>query len=394
MPKGQVIKLDFITYQDDVTGAEIIRLTPPDVICHRNYFYQKCFLDGGRKLIFGGAFETNWNYYLLDLDSQTATQLTEGSGDNTFGGFLSPDEKFLFYVKNERALMKLCLSTLQEVAVYQVPEEWVGYGTWVANSDCTKLVGIEIQRDQWRPISDWNIFREFYLTNPSCRLIRIDLTSGESTVLLRDNQWLGHPIYRPYDDNTVAFCHEGPLDMVDARMWLMDEDGSNIRKVKQPESGESYTHEFWVPDGSALIYVTYVKGSPQRFLCRYSPVADRDEKLIAMPACSHLMSNFDGSLIVGDGAGVPIDIADNKGYGSDNDPFLYLFDVRRKTAHRVAQHSSSWRVLEGDRQVTHPHPSFTPDEKSILYTSDVDGLPALYIAAIPDDVLDALAQPL
>ena len=42
----------------------------------------------------------------------------------------------------------------------------------------------------------------------------------------------GTPIYRPFDDHTVAFCHEGPHDLVDARMWLVNEDGSHVRKVK------------------------------------------------------------------------------------------------------------------------------------------------------------------
>lgn len=73
-------------------------------------------------------------------------QLTEGAGDNTFGGFLSPDDKSLYYVKNDRTLLEVNLTTLQEREVYRVADDWVGYGTWVANSDCTKLVGIEIAK--------------------------------------------------------------------------------------------------------------------------------------------------------------------------------------------------------------------------------------------------------
>jgi oligogalacturonide lyase len=55
-------------------------MTPPHIICHRNYFYQKCFTRDGSKLIFGGAFEGHWNYYLLDIEKQQATQLTDGRG--------------------------------------------------------------------------------------------------------------------------------------------------------------------------------------------------------------------------------------------------------------------------------------------------------------------------
>jgi oligogalacturonide lyase len=40
-------------------------------------------------------------------------------------------------------------------------------------------------------------------------------------------------------------------------------------------------------------------------------------------------------------------------------------------------------VYRDNRQVTHPHPSFTPDEQHVLYTSDFEGEPAIYIAEIP-----------
>ncbi|EKN6272368.1 oligogalacturonate lyase [Yersinia enterocolitica] len=386
MAKGKQIPLTFHTYQDASTGAQVTRLTPPDVTCHRNYFYQKCFTRDGSKLLFGGAFDGPWNYYLLDLNTQVATQLTEGRGDNTFGGFLSPDDDALFYVKDGRNLMRVDLATLEENVVYQVPDEWVGYGTWVTNSDCTKLVGIEIKREDWVPLTDWKKFHEFYFTKPCCRLMRVDLKTGESTVILQENQWLGHPIYRPYDDNTVAFCHEGPHDLVDARMWLINEDGTNMRKVKTHAEGESCTHEFWVPDGSELVYVSYLKGSPDRFIYSADPETLENRQLTSMPACSHLMSNYDGSLMVGDGSDAPVDVQDDSGYKIENDPFLYVFNMKNGTQHRVARHDTSWKVFEGDRQVTHPHPSFTPDDKQILFTSDVHGKPALYLATLPESV--------
>jgi oligogalacturonide lyase len=90
----------------------------PHVICHRNYFYQKCFTRDGSKLIFGGGFEGHWNYYLLDIAAQQATQLTDGPGDNTFGGFLSADDRTLWYVKNNQQLRRVDLATREEQVVY------------------------------------------------------------------------------------------------------------------------------------------------------------------------------------------------------------------------------------------------------------------------------------
>ncbi|MBS1156892.1 MAG: ogl [Proteobacteria bacterium] len=383
MAKGDKIHLNFQDFIDKETGARVTRLTPVDVTCHRNYFYQKCFTNDGNKLLFGGWFDNDWNCYLLDLKAQEAIQLTEGSGDNTFGCFLSPDDKYLYYVKNERQLKRVKLDTQEEETIYTVPELWKGYGTWVANSACTKLVGIEMFDADYIPLTDWTKFAEQYHKQPRSRLICIDIASGKADVLLDEKCWMGHPIYRPFDDNTVAFCHEGPHDLVDARMWLINEDGSNKRKVKAHAEGEACTHEFWVPDGSKMIYVSFVKGHKERWIRAADPVTLEDKEIMTMPHCSHLMSNYDGTLLVGDGCNTPVDVSDTSAHKVENDPFIYVFDVAAKTCKPVVSHNSSWKVYRNNRQVTHPHPSFTPDDKRVLFTSDFEGEPALYLADLP-----------
>lgn len=378
MSKSTLRQLAFQVQTDPDTGARVTRLTPEDVTCHRNYFYQKCFTHDGRKLVFGGEFGpgTDWNYHLLDLDTQTALQLTDQPGENTFGGFLSPDDQHLYFVRQQRQLVRLELATLKEAVVYVVPEGWVGYGTWVPNSACTKMVGIEIAAEDWFPLSDWQKFNEMFERQPRCRLFSIDLATGERRVILEQKGWLGHPQYRPFDDDTVAYCHEGPHDRIDARMWFINEDGTNRRCGKPHENGESCTHEFWVPDGSAMIYVSYLKDSPERWIRSLDPVTLADKPLTTMPPCSHLMSNHDGTLIVGDGCG---HAASGNNAMLTGDPYLHLFDLKAGTTRTLARHDSSWGVYKGDRQVTHPHPSFTPDEKQVLFSCDKRGEPGLFL---------------
>jgi oligogalacturonide lyase len=377
--------LKFQHSEDPDTGARVTRLTPPDVTCHRNYFYQKCFTNDGRRLVFGGEFGpgTDWHYHLLDLHSGDCLQLTDQPEENTFGGFLSPDDRHLYFVRAKRTLVRLALDTLQEEVAYVVPEGWVGYGTWVANSACTKMVGIEIRASDWFPLTDWQKFREMFFKRPRCRLIRIDLATGARETIHEVDCWLGHPQYRPFDDRTVAFCHEGNHDLVDARMWFIDEDGTNLRCGKRHAPGESCTHEFWVPDGSAMVYVSYLKGQPERWIRSLDPVTLKDRALAVMPPCSHLMSNHDGSLIVGDGCASPADVADHAGYAIEPDPYLHLFDLKAASERRIARHDSSWQVYKGDRQVTHPHPSFTPDERQVLFSCDKDREPGLFLAELP-----------
>jgi oligogalacturonide lyase len=383
MSKATLRPLTFQVEADPDTGARVTRLTPEDVTCHRNYFYQKCFTNDGRQLVFGGEFGPgpDWHYHLLDLDNQTALQLTDQPDENTFGGFLSPDDRHLYFVRQKRHLVRLALDTLQEEVVYVVPDGWVGYGTWVPNSACTKVVGIEIATEDWFPLSDWQKFNEMFERQPRCRLFSIDLATGARQVILEQKGWLGHPQYRPFDDRTVAYCHEGPHDRIDARMWFIDEDGTNRRCGKPHENGESCTHEFWVPDGSAMIYVSYLKDSPDRWIRSLDPVTLADRPLTQMPPCSHLMSNHDGTLIVGDGCG---HAAAGNNEMLTGDPYLHLFDLKAGTTRRLARHDSSWGVYKGDRQVTHPHPSFTPDDRQVLFSCDKRGEPGLFLVDLVD----------
>ena len=64
------------------------------------------------------------------------------------------------------------------------------------------------------------------------------------------------------------------------------------------------------------------------------------------------------------------------------DPFLHLFDLKRGTTRRLAHHDSSWGVYKNNRQVTHPHPSFSPDERQVLFSADGDGEPGLYLVSM------------
>lgn len=382
MSLGKTTDLNFTSTIDPKTGSTVTQLTPNGAICHRNYFYQKCFSDDGQQLLFAGNFDGAWNYHLMDMASQTATQLTQGTGDNTFGGFLTSNDKALIFVKNNKSLIRVDLATQEHHPLYEVEKGWVGYGTWVPNSDCTKVVGIEIKDTDYIELTDWKKFAEMYHTKPRCRLISINLTTGERTTIFEDNNWMGHPLYRPFDDNTVAFCHEGPHDLIKTRMWLVDENGNNLRKVYDQADNESCTHEFWVPDGSKMIFVSYLRGESDRFIYSVDPESLAFKRETQMPPCSHLMSNYDGSLVVGDGSDTPVDVADNSGHELVNDPNLYLFDLEAGSQRPICQHNTSWEVLDGSRQVNHPHPSFTPNEKAVLYGSDVNGTPAIFMATL------------
>jgi oligogalacturonide lyase len=385
MAKGDIRRLSFVEFNDSETGTRIIRLTPPDVINFRNYFYQKCFSKDGRFLLFGSDFDGLRNNWLLDLYTGESRQLTEGRGSSPHGAFLSADERSIYYVKLNSELRKVSLNTLEEEIVYRVPERWRGAGTWVPNSLCTKFAAMEqFDEDVVKDCTGWEKFQKQFRSPPRSRLISINGITGEAHTVVEQRVFMGHPMYRPHDDDTMGYCHEGPHDLVDSRMWLVNSDGSDARQVKRHRLGEACMHEFWVPDGSKLIYVSYSKSDKNRYICSADPESLENNIIMPMPTCSHLMSNYDGTLLVGDGAGHLEDVADQKSFNFQADPFLYLFDIRSRSAHKICRHGSSWREYKGNHQISHPHPSFTPDNKQVLFTSDFEGLPAIYLADLPN----------
>ena len=358
-----------------------MRLTPLGRIFHRNYFYQKCFLQGGTQLLIGGVEQGNWNYWLLDLEQCTLRQLTDGAGDNSFDGFITDDDSGLIFMRHNRQIVRVELDTLQEQVLYQLPAQWVSTSAWAPDSSGRKMIGMSLSAESYLPLHDWSDFQRQFHMNPTTRCEVIDLASGRSEQLFEEPRWLGHPGFRPGDTDTIMYCHEGPHDLIRNRIWLHQRQTGLSAPVSQDEE-ETFTHEFWVPDGSRIIFVSLHKETHQRHICQTLAGSTRSEKVMQMPACSHLMSNFDGSLLVGDGCGTPVDLTDEGGYATLTDPWLYLFKPGEKQTRRIVRHDTSWRVIDGQCQASHPHPSFSPDMRNVLYTSDREGLPAVYLADV------------
>jgi len=76
------------------------------------------------------------------------------------------------------------------------------------------------------------------------------------------------------------------MALIDARMWFVNEDGSNLRCGKEHDQGESCTHEFWVPDSSAMVFVSYLRGVQNVPCVPLDPVTLQTRVLTTMPPCS------------------------------------------------------------------------------------------------------------
>lgn len=389
MAIGSVIKNEFSSYIDPHTGVQVTRLTQPDHVSHHMYFYNKMTTKDGKKLLYCAQLNKVRQLYLMDLDTGDAVQLTQGEGLDDYSGLISEDDKYVFYLQ-QGAIWKLELSTLTRSCAYRIPEGYNG-GGWGMSDDNRYLALVETKQDtipERKEGEGWNFFAATCLAKPLCRIVYADLLEGTSHTVVEDRCWFGHAQIRPGDPDTIMFCHEGPYDLIDARLWLVQSDGSNYRCCKEQPSDLILTHEFWLPDGSKLAFVyRETTGEKEENIRMIDPDTMKEEIFMPCSPYAHFICDRANRYMVGDsqGSDVPIHLLSaqkEEDNGEIKNDFIYLIDVKKRQEKRLCYHGTSWRAVHGNPQDSHPHPCFTEDNKRVIFVSDREGLPCIYLVTV------------
>ncbi len=386
MAAGDKIYNNFITYIDENTGTEVMRLTDPTRVSHHMYFYNRMTTKDGSKLLYCTKIKEDRQLYLMDLKSGEALQLTEGEGLDDYGGVISADDKFIFY-QQKQGIFRLNLSTLEKELVYLVPEGYSG-GGWGMSEDNGYLAIVETKIDslpERQKGGNWDFFAITCQAKPHCRIVYVDLKTGGYHTVVEEDCWFGHAQIRPGDPNTILFCHEGPYDLIDARLWVVQSDGSNYRCLKEQPSDLIITHEFWIPDGSKIAYVyRETTGDKIENIRLINPDTMEEEILMPCSPYAHFICDKKYNYMVGDaqGSDVPIhllNLAENENDNEMKNDFIYLVDVGMKTERKLCYHGTSWSAVHGSPQDSHPHPCFTEDNRHVIFVSDREGKPCIYM---------------
>lgn len=388
MAIGDVIHNDFSTYVDEFTGARVERLTDPSVTCHHMYFYAHMTTADGRWLLYSPEIDGERQVFLMDLATGDATQLTEGTGVDDWGAEFTADERHVLYHQNE-AIWRLSLDDMSREEIYRTPEGWTGRDIGVSR-DAPALTIVEIKKDTMAAAiggKSWDFFKQNCLAKPLCRIRYVDLATGRAETVIEQRCWLGHSQIRPHDPETIMYCHEGPYDVIDARMWLVRRDGTGERCCREQPSDLILTHEFWEPDGKHLAYVyREMDGSGVEEIREIDPDTLEERTVMPCQTFAHCICDHAGRFFVGDAQGdtTPIhlqkeaDIEARRASGEVLNDFLYLIDPHRREEVRLAYHGTSWSARWGTPQDAHPHPCFTEDGRYVLFVTDRFGHPAIH----------------
>jgi len=369
MAKGRVWPAEWREYEDPTSGVAVRQLTDYKGHSHHLYFTNPGWWDGGRRLLFGSDRGNRSNLFSIDLETGEITQLTDLERDT---GFLSTcvnptrEEAYFWY---DGGIVALDLLSLELRTLWTMPD---GFRSSMLN--CT-ADGRYVCAGIFEDLSDririplryaYAGFGETWQAHPLSRIVRVDTDGGGGETVWEERTWIGHVNTSPTRPDILTFCHEGPWDKVDNRIWGLDLSTGEAWQIRPREGGESVGHEYWHADGE---YVGYHGRWPEgrRFFGRIR--YDNTDRLeVDFPhETGHIHSN-DFSLIVGDG------------YAGSRAVRIWQWNGEAFDGPRaLCEHRSSFHV-----QVVHVHPRFSPDGGCVVYTSDVAGYGNVYQAPVPD----------
>ena len=362
MGKGTVYPSESRTFYDRRTGTCIRQVTMASAQHHHPFFIIPAYDDTMQRLIFVSHRSGTPQIFAEERDTGELRQLTDRLDINEWSVHPSHNGKSVFFTAGTSG-WRLDLDALEEhelvnFAATEMREEGMvgaAMGTTALSHD-----------DKWWAVR-FNVGAE-------SALAIIDTETGENEIILRRDS-IGHLQFCPDDSDLLYYA--GPLT---DRVWVIHRDGTENRRLyaRNVEKNEWITHETWIPGRRELAFVDWQKG------VRSINVDTGVERQVTTFNAWHAICNTDGTLMVADTNFPDIGIQTFDPRDKIGDPKTLCYP----NASSLGEHwDGPFPYANGPVQVyapqhTHPHPSFSPDGKYIVFTSDRSGFAQIYEACL------------
>lgn len=374
---------ELATDTDETTGARVRQLTDSRAHDHHLYFTNSGWYDEGERLLFASDRTGRPNLFSVALESGEITQLTDLPADRDARTLRDHDTyhydgfPFLFtsvnptrheaYFWHGDYLAAIDLSDRSLRVLWEKP---AGFDAFITNVTADG----EIVCTSIHEAVDWesDVMQETWDAHPTSRIVGVPTGGGKPQVYHEEAYWINHVNTSPTRPELLTFCHEGPNDAIDHRIWGLNRETGDVWKIQpEPEEYEFVTHEFWLENGEDVgFHGRSATGDPIFGVTRYD---DTDQSRTVIDPDVHHAHALTRDLAVGDGSG--------------DFPSVVLYDLRGEeaTSYELAVHDCTSHV-----QGLHVHPRIAPDGSSVAFTSDRLGYGNVYVAEIPDDLSTVL----
>lgn len=375
--KVQQVGSEIKEYKDPKTGARVRRLTGDGSSNVHPYFTSWAFVgDGADNAVFVSNRSGAYQWHLLEIPAGRLVQLTAGQKISANMACVSRSGR-LFYFDGS-VLHSIKTDTLEDRELYRVPAGFkpalptcTTDGRYVAFAYCQETT---LSTETGRIYSTMH---ERYYQHPHSVVMRIDAESGAAVAAWGEATWISHVLIHPTQPNLIVFCHEGGGTCVEQRMWIVNLDDTQMRKASPlypQRPGESCVHEYFTQEGDVgFQYSLDREGGREEYNAFIRPDGTWIRQyLFPGRRPGHIQSNSDNSLVVGDGAYLTPDDKEGRNYVG-----LMTHANGRVEVRRLAWHGTSALT-----QASHGHPSFSPDDRWVIYNSDAEKCDNVYMADV------------
>lgn len=367
--KGQTFASEYSAAQDQATGARIHQITAHPSIQHATYFLQSSFFPDGGGLIFTSYRTGQAQLYSVEpFPSGPIRQWTADSPIHPFSPAIHPSGERVFFVRGG-SIWQIDRRTLAERSIVAFEGAQLGEVSLAAGGEWLTAAAKQGAR-------------------PGIVAGRVD---GTEWKFIEFPRTVIHPQFHPLEPEWIEFAADPA-----PRMHRVRRDGTGIECLYQHDNDEFVVHETFLGSTGDLVYTVWP------FMLWRMNWQSRERTPVAAFNAWHITPNRRGSAILCDtnhpdrgihlidAAGGSTRLvcesrASNQGTQWMTSRYALPEDFAR--ARGGAPRGLSWMEASGDTvygpQWSHPHPSYSHDEKMVVFTSDQSGFPQVYVAEIP-----------
>ena len=323
------------------------QVTNAPAIHQHPYYYTSAYDDAMRRLVFTSTRTGTPQIFVEDHASSELIQLTDRDDLPSGSLFPSHDGKYIYFSAGAAA-WRIHTETYVEERLLSAEEVAGHLGESIELSGGATGLSHD---DAWLAVA--------FGAGNSRALAIIDTDSGKWEVILRGP--IGHCQFCP-DDPTVLWYGKSLQD----RLWAVNRDGSNNRRLYQRDRDEWVTHEAWLKGTREVVFAHWPNGLR----------AVHVDTLAVRPITSfnawHASSNRTGALMVSDTAFPDIGLQIFDPRDGIGEPTTLCYPE----ASCLGDHwKGPFPYNDGPIPIyapghTHPHPSFSPNGRYVVFTSD------------------------
>lgn len=363
------------SFRDRVTGRRVWQMTSADAISHPTYFLQSSFLPGDEKIFFTSYRTGSAQLFEAKVDTGETRQLTNGDAIHPFSPALHPRGEEIVFTRGG-SLWGVNIASRQDRLIYA----WEG----------AQLGEPSISSD-----GEWLTAAFKRGAEQGLVVVRFDGTGARTIPFPRT---VIHPQFHPLEPEWIEFSGDPA-----PRIHRVKRDGTGLECMHGHTNDEFIVHETFLGSGLGstgdLVFTVW-----PRHLLRMDWTT-RQISTICDYNAWHIAPNRDGTKVLCDtnhpDEGIQIiDVAtgnrrqicmsDASNGGSQWKLSRYALaeDFAKARSEAKTGGTLSWMEAATDTvygpQWTHPHPSWSHDEKKIAFASDRTGTTQVYLCELEE----------